>query len=159
MTVGRLALRELADDEVAGFLERQERDYAADIERNGGWSADDARAKARRELAEMFPGGRVPAGHHLLHLVEAASGEAVGVLWYREDERGLWLYQVTIAPERRGQGLGREAMKLLDGEARRLGAARIELNVFGGNDAARSLYRSLGYREDAVVMSKPVPTD
>jgi RimJ/RimL family protein N-acetyltransferase len=78
-------------------------------------------------------------------------------MWYREDGRGLWLMQVTIDPARRGQGLGREAMALLEDEARRLGAPRIELNVFGGNEAARSLYRSLGYREDAVVMSKPLP--
>jgi RimJ/RimL family protein N-acetyltransferase len=47
-------------------------------------------------------------------------------------------------------------MALLDEEARRLDAPRIELNVFGGNEAARSLYRSLGFREDAVVMSKPI---
>jgi ribosomal protein S18 acetylase RimI-like enzyme len=32
----------------------------------------------------------------------------------------------------------------------------LRLNVFGGNEPARGLYRSLGYREDAVSMSKPV---
>ena len=31
---------------------------------------------------------------------------------------------------------------------------RIALNVFGGNDAARDLYRSLGYRAAAVFMEK-----
>ena len=46
-------------------------------------------------------------------------------------------------------------MALLEEEARRLGVPRIELNVFGGNEVARSLYRSLGYGEEAVVMSKP----
>jgi ribosomal protein S18 acetylase RimI-like enzyme len=34
--------------------------------------------------------------------------------------------------------------------------AVVALNVFGGNEAARGLYRSLGYTEDAVSMSKPV---
>jgi RimJ/RimL family protein N-acetyltransferase len=47
-------------------------------------------------------------------------------------------------------------MALLEEEARRLGAPRIELNVFGGNEPARALYHKLGYREDAVVMSKPL---
>jgi hypothetical protein len=28
------------------------------------------------------------------------------------------------------------------------------LNVFGGNEVARGLYRSLGYSENAVIMSK-----
>jgi ribosomal protein S18 acetylase RimI-like enzyme len=39
---------------------------------------------------------------------------------------------------------------------RRAGHRRIALNVFGGNEAARSLYRSLGYHEAAVTMTKDV---
>jgi hypothetical protein len=34
------------------------------------------------------------------------------------------------------------------------GLNRIELNLFGGNEVARGLYRSLGYRESAVQMTK-----
>jgi len=30
----------------------------------------------------------------------------------------------------------------------------VALNVFGGNEVARNLYRSLGYEENAVSMSK-----
>ena len=50
----------------------------------------------------------------------------------------------------RGRGLGRRAMELAEEEANRRGLARIELNVFGGNEVARGLYRSLGYAEVAV---------
>jgi len=32
----------------------------------------------------------------------------------------------------------------------------MELNVFGGNDVARGLYRSLGYVERAVLMGKDI---
>jgi hypothetical protein len=32
--------------------------------------------------------------------------------------------------------------------------ARVDLNVFGGNEVARALYRSLGYEEIAVYMRK-----
>jgi ribosomal protein S18 acetylase RimI-like enzyme len=39
-------------------------------------------------------------------------------------------------------------------EARRRGIDRVALNVFGGNKVARQLYRSLGYEENAVAMSK-----
>jgi ribosomal protein S18 acetylase RimI-like enzyme len=39
-------------------------------------------------------------------------------------------------------------------EARRRGLSSISLNVFGGNEAARTLYRSLGYEELAVLMRK-----
>ena len=154
--MSRLRLERMTDADVRAFVPAQTEGYARGIEEHGGWSREDARAKAERDMAQSFPGGRAPAGNHLFHLVEEATGGRVGVLWYREDTRGVWLYQILVEESRRGQGLGREAMALLEEEARRLGAPRIELNVFGGNEPARALYRSLGYREDAVVMSKPL---
>ena len=45
-------------------------------------------------------------------------------------------------------------MQLLEGEVRAQGLDRIMLNVFGGNEQARALYRSLGYDVAAVHMSK-----
>lgn len=152
----RLRLEPMSEADVRAFVPAQTEEYARGIEEHGGWSRADALAKAERDMAQLFPGGRAQAGNHLFHLVEQQGGGRVGALWYREDTRGVWLYQILVEPSRRGQGLGREAMALLEEEARRLGAARIELNVFGGNEAARALYRSLGYREDAVVMSKPL---
>ncbi len=155
--MGRLRLERMSDADIASFPAVQLDEYARQIEEYAGWSTADARGKAERDMAMTFPEGQVLPGHHLFHLVEAGSGARVGVLWYRQDERGLWLFQVTVDEPRRGQGFGREAMELLEEEARRLGAPRIELNVFGLNVAARSLYRSLGYSEDAVTMSKATP--
>jgi ribosomal protein S18 acetylase RimI-like enzyme len=45
-------------------------------------------------------------------------------------------------------------MQFAEEEAKRRGLSKIELNVFGGNDVARGLYRSLGYHETAVYMVK-----
>jgi ribosomal protein S18 acetylase RimI-like enzyme len=45
-------------------------------------------------------------------------------------------------------------MALLEDDVRSHGLGRIHLNVFGGNERARSLYRSLGYAELAVTMGK-----
>ena len=47
-------------------------------------------------------------------------------------------------------------MTFAEDEARRLGLGFVALNVFGGNDPARGLYRSLGYAEEAVYMTKKV---
>jgi len=48
------------------------------------------------------------------------------------------------------------AMLLAESEARQRGLNRIALNVFGGNEAARNLYQSLGYDERAVTMGKMI---
>ena len=45
-------------------------------------------------------------------------------------------------------------MLLVEQEARRRGFVEIRLNVFGGNETARSLYRSLQYVEFAIGMRK-----
>lgn len=150
-----LRLEPMTEGDVRVFIVEHLDEYTSQIEHYGGWSHDDARAKAEKDMATTFPDGRAQPDHRLFHLVEDG-GERVGILWYACQERGVWLYQVTIDEAQRGRGLGRAAMQLLEEEARALGVPRIELNVFGGNEAARSLYRALGFREDAVVMSKPL---
>jgi ribosomal protein S18 acetylase RimI-like enzyme len=45
-------------------------------------------------------------------------------------------------------------MLLVEEEARRRGFAEIRLNVFGGNETAYSLYRSLQYVEFTIGMRK-----
>jgi ribosomal protein S18 acetylase RimI-like enzyme len=94
---------------------------------------------------------------HAIFVVEAA-GAAVGRLWLAERELGgrrtLFIYDISIEAEQQGRGYGRAAMRLAEEEARSRGIGHLELNVFGGNDVARSLYRSLGYVETAVQMAK-----
>ncbi|MFL5942455.1 MAG: GNAT family N-acetyltransferase [Gaiellaceae bacterium] len=87
-----------------------------------------------------------------------ADGEPAGDLWLSERDETLepclFVYDVYLDERYRGRGYGRAAMLLAEDEARRRGIGRVALNVFGGNAAARSLYRSLGYEENAVSMSK-----
>ena len=71
----------------------------------------------------------------------------------------MWVYDIEIDPEHRGRGLGRDAMRLAEEEARRLGRQRIKLNVFARNAVARALYLSLGFEEMSIQMSKPVGED
>jgi ribosomal protein S18 acetylase RimI-like enzyme len=56
-----------------------------------------------------------------------------------------WLYQVTIAPKRRGRGYGRAALERLEPRLRREGVGSLQLHVFRWNAVAISLYRSAGY--------------
>jgi ribosomal protein S18 acetylase RimI-like enzyme len=68
--------------------------------------------------------------------------------------RVLYIYNIEIDEPQRGHGYGRTAMLLAEAEARSRGIDRVELNVFGGNDVARNLYRSLGYVETSIQMGK-----
>jgi GNAT superfamily N-acetyltransferase len=153
-----LRLRPVRDGELPDFVRRCRDVYAADIERNARLSAEEARRKAERDIAALLPGDRPGDDQHLFVVEDEATGEAIGRVWFAERPRGArtvaWLYEIAIEERLRGRGYGRQAMLLLEEEVRRRELPLIALNVFGGNERARSLYRSLGYVEDSVWMSK-----
>jgi GNAT superfamily N-acetyltransferase len=149
-------LRPMRDDEFEAWLPEMRDGYAQAMIDDGGFPAEGATAKAAADVERLFPGGR-PSAEQLVFVIEA-DGEAAGELWLaeREDMRQpcLFVYDIHLAEAHRGRGYAKVAMLFAEEEARRRGAARVALNVFGRNTVARGLYRSLGYEENAVAMSK-----
>ena len=149
-------LRPMRNDEFADWLPQMRDDYARSMIEEGGVSPESASQRAAAQTEQLFPGER-PSAEQLVFVVEA-DGEAVGELWLadRDDalQRCLFVYQIHIAEAHRGLGCGKAAMLLAEEEARRRGIDRLALNVFGRNTVARRLYRSLGYDENAIAMSK-----
>ncbi|MFL5914109.1 MAG: GNAT family N-acetyltransferase [Gaiellaceae bacterium] len=149
-------LRPMRNDEFADWLPQMRDDYARSMIEEGGVSPESASQRAAAQAEQLFPGER-PSAEQLVFVVEA-DGEAVGELWLadRDDvlQRCLFVYQIHIAEAHRGRGCGKAAMLLAEEEARRRGIDRLALNVFGRNTVARRLYRSLGYDENAIAMSK-----
>jgi ribosomal protein S18 acetylase RimI-like enzyme len=154
-------LRPLRDDELPAFIAHGKREYARDMVENAGLSAEQAQKKSDKDWALLLPNDQVPSGHYLFAIEEESSGERIGDLWFAErtndfDSTVAFVYSIEIAEPFRGRGYGREAMLLLEDEVRGRGLSHVALNVFGGNEVARSLYRSLGYAETAVWMRKAV---
>ena len=111
------------------------------------------------------------------YLAEVLDEDGLGLVGYTIAMVGvdeMHLLNVTVAPARQGQGLGRLMLQALVDRARERGLASLWLEVRQGNLRARALYRELGYaevglrrgyypaagrREDAVVMSLPLQDD
>jgi RimJ/RimL family protein N-acetyltransferase len=71
-----------------------------------------------------------------------------GQYWVREPG-AVHLGRIIVAPGQRGRGLGRTLCRRLMAEAlAATGAASVTLRVYRGNIAARTLYASLGFREE-----------
>jgi ribosomal protein S18 acetylase RimI-like enzyme len=150
-------LRPIRDDELLDWLRNARVEHARDMVADAGVDPVGARSKVDRDLDALFPEGKISEGHAVF--VVEAGGERVGYLWAgeRPDPVGratLFVYDIHIDEAQRGRGYGRAAMIAAEAEAARRGIDRIALNVFGGNERARSLYRSLGYIERAVAMDK-----
>ena len=152
-----VTIRPMRDDELDVRLPQMQADYVAAMIEEGGFAADVAEAKAAADTAALFPQGR-PTPDQAVFVIEEG-GEPVGRLWIAERpetlHRGaLWVLELHIDEPHRGRGYGRAAMLYAEQEAVRRGLDRIALSVFAANDAARSLYLALGYRENAVLMGK-----
>jgi len=147
-------LRPMTTEELAVYRGGMIDAYAEAMIRDGGLLEDEARRKAVADTEAVWPGAEPPAGD-VVATVEA-DGEPVGRVWFgRHPSRpALFLNDVEIDERHRGRGLGRAAMALLEDEARACGLDTIELNVWGRNEAARGLYRALGYDEVAIGMRK-----
>ena len=147
-----VTFRPLREDEFATWSEEHARGYADGMIAFADLSREDAEAKAASDVAGVFPAGLATEGIRLW--VVENEGRPVGTVFLGVRNGGAWLYDLTIDEGARGRGYGRAAMLELENEVRRLGFRELSLNVWGGNEVARGLYRSLGFAEVSVGMKK-----
>ena len=118
---------------------------------------EQAARQVGNQLRTLLPDG-VETPNHSVYVFEDEDGSAVGQLWIAEeriDGRGSAVrLRLEITQAERGRGFGREAMLLVEAEARARGLDRIELNVWPTNHVAHALYRSLEFEETSLGMVK-----
>jgi GNAT superfamily N-acetyltransferase len=152
-----LAIRPIGEDELGGMLAEMHANYVSAIVADGGFDRRTAEEKATADNEAVFPGGR-PTPDVGLYALEVG-GARIGRLCIAERpeilHRGaLWILELFIDEAHRGHGYGRRVLKFAEEEAARRGLDRLALNVWAGNEVARNLYREVGFRENAVLLSK-----
>ena len=147
-----IALRPLREDEYADWDAAHRNEYAGGLVGHVGMSREQAEAKVERDLAAVLPDGLSTPGTRIWAVED--DGRRVGTVFVGIRDGGAWLYDITIDEAERGRGYGRAALTALEDEVRALGHDTIGLNVWGANDVARGLYRSLGWAEESVHMRK-----
>jgi ribosomal protein S18 acetylase RimI-like enzyme len=133
-------------------------EYAAEKVANGTWPEAEALARSSDSIAALLPHGRATPEHYLYVLMSGGGTPPVGYLWFGRKAQTAYLYDIYIYPEQRRRGYGRQAMQGLEQAAAALGFSTISLHVFGQNEAAAALYRSLGYAVTDLNMRKVLPT-
>jgi ribosomal protein S18 acetylase RimI-like enzyme len=161
-SVPAVRLRPMRDDEWDAWRAVAVREYAEVMQRNKALTHEQALARAEQENTALLPEGADTPGHYFFVAEDADSGRRIGHLWFaRALEHGpavAWLYDIYVEREDRGKGHGRAMIRLMEDEARAVGLGRIELNVFGDNEAAKRLYASTGYTEISRQMGKDLDT-
>jgi len=147
-----IVLRRLREDEYEAWDAAHRAEYGRGLVEHVGMPREQAQAKVERDVAHVLPDGLATASTHIWAVEE--EGRVVGTVFVGVRDGGAWLYDITIAADERGKGYGRAAMTALEDEVRALGYDTIGLNVWGGNDVARGLYRLLGWVEESVHMRR-----
>lgn len=151
-------LHPMPSDQLAKWIVSTQHDYAESLEA-AGETPEQAAAHAQRSSDENFPGGIPLPHHHVFDVVDdAAGGTVVGYLWIgpstNDSLETWWIWDIQIAEEHRGKGLGRTTMTLAEEAVTGFGGSSIGLNVFHYNTAAMNLYASLGYETRSQRMFK-----
>ncbi len=113
-------------------------------------------ARQVHETAELLLRGR----ESFLIVAESAEGENVGHIWlgevrdsYTGARRG-YVYDLYVAPDWRGRGLGRALLAEAERRCRARGLKELGLTVSVTNLPARRLYESAGFAVERLLMSK-----
>jgi ribosomal protein S18 acetylase RimI-like enzyme len=150
-----VTLQPMAPEDIAPWLEQSKADHIADRV-DTGEDPETARHSTNAMSETLFPGGMPAEGQFVFLVTEDAI--PVGSVWLgagRDSPPNVWfLWSIEIDVAARGHGFGRQAVRLAEDFARKRGATRLELNVFGNNSVARGVYEALGYRISTVQMSK-----
>jgi ribosomal protein S18 acetylase RimI-like enzyme len=140
----------MSDEEFARFQVHSRDEFATEKER-AGLSPAEARSAADGSWVKIVPQGRATPGFRFETIREISSGKAVGSLWWGPagpdwPAGTAFIYDIVINPGRRGEGLAREALQLLEQAAKREGFTQVGLHVFGHNVRARAIYEAAGFR-------------
>jgi RimJ/RimL family protein N-acetyltransferase len=157
-----IRLEPMTAEQLQAWLAGSIQEYANEHVQSGGWDPAEALENSRKEHAKLLPKGVDTPDNYLRILTDPDTGARVGELWYTLQHDGkitrIWIYWLGIDEKFRRHGYAEATLRQLDEEARRLGADRVALHVFGHNSAARALYLKMGYEATNVVMTKKLPT-
>ena len=148
-TMHCVPLRE-ATPEIAACLTRWENDpYLVPLSRPNRSQEDLERAQivTPDSLAQRLVYQRIYLIYHDEQLVGEMSYQVDPAHRFSKIPGTAWLGISIGEAAARGKGIGRQALRYLEGEILAAGLARIELGVFAFNAPALALYQRLGYQE------------
>lgn len=151
-----LNLRQMTEAEFVDWMIVSKADYAAAKMRANSLTQEEANNISEESFKRLLPNGLRTKDSYLYTLEEG--GKNLGFFWFSlqgaTNNRKAFIYDVKIYEAYQGKGYGRKIMQLGEAKAKETGALGIALHVFGDNDRAINLYKSLNYQITDLVMEK-----
>ena len=153
----RVTIVPMSEAQFGPYKERLLEGYSADLAESVGLPIEKAKVSAKKQIDDLIPKG-MKTDQHYFYVIRDVAKNVIGGVWYAVvDVRGkncLFIYDIYLDKGVREQGFGTQTMRWLEMQAKALGLDDIRLHVFGHNERAQRLYKSLGYKVSSIQMSK-----
>lgn len=150
-------MKEMTPNEFDVFRKKTTAQRAQYHEVEVGLSSSEALFKAEEEFFKLCPQG-MQTPEHFFHNLVLEDGVVAGYIWFairqRLNSKKVFINDIMVDEQFRGQDFGKFMMSWLEGKTRQLGLVEIALHVLGNNMAARGLYEKMGYSITNLDMSK-----
>ncbi|MBC7420589.1 MAG: GNAT family N-acetyltransferase [Bdellovibrio sp.] len=153
-----IELRKMTPAEFLDYMEYAVDNYAVEKQKGEGLTQAEAQKVSKESYAKLLPQGLESKDQFLYSAIEKSTHRAIGILWMAKKLNGekpyVFIYDIELLPEKRGQGLGKQLLSLMEVEAKKLGCVSVGLHVFGHNAAAVALYEKSGFETTSRMMKK-----
>ena len=152
-----ITLVDMSKDDFQDYLEWSVSNYATEQVKAGTWSEEKAKELAKKQFDQLLPDGIKTKDRYLYVVVDSETDDKVGYLWigvHPKVREQLFIYDIVIFEDYRGQGYGTATLKGVEEKARELEINKITLHVFGHNEIAISLYKKMNYHMTNIHMAK-----
>lgn len=153
----RISIRSMSHDEFNEYKPQSLERYKIDKMRANSLTAEEAQKIAEDDFNRVLP-NELQSKDNFLYTLLGEDETKVGVVWYcvrgAQNNRKAFIADIFIDEKERGHGYGKAAMLAVESQAREQGLRGIGLHVFGFNERAIGLYKSLGYETTDLVMEK-----
>ncbi len=154
-----MQISRMTKEEFKFWMTRSTSAYAKDKKIANGYSDEEAQKIAKLDFDRLLPNGLDTKDSYLFTAKNKAA-EWLGFLWFNVKGEGrakrAFIYDIIIEDKYRGQGHGKKLMLLLEDELKKIHVNRVGLHVFGFNERAINLYKSLGYTVTDLQMEKKI---
>jgi ribosomal protein S18 acetylase RimI-like enzyme len=146
---GYVELQPMVETEFDAYLEWTIADHTAHLMQAFDLNRFEAEVQARDAITHVLAVSDPSRNHHFCSIRGGLADESVGWIWFGEESiQGrpvATLFDIVVFERHRNQGLGTAAIDEVEEWARIRGLPVVHLAVFTHNEAARRLYKRLGF--------------
>lgn len=140
----------MTESEYVVYCQSAHKNYALEVQKASNRSEEEALKISEESFQKLLPNGIHTEGHWLVSIIEEATQEKVGVLWYGHSNHGpqpsWYIYDIVLNESQRGRGLGKHTLQAFRDLAAHKNIRSIGLHVFEHNPRAIHLYEKMGFK-------------